>query len=107
MRSRTSSSLFVLTELEEDQDVSPQGGALHGDLGQGVHRRAADEGVLEDQPVVDEADVLRGLRRAGDLLPEEAQGAGAEVRVLAVLDELTKVQKADLAGRGHLGDDED
>mmetsp|Transcript_53208 Transcript_53208/g.154918 ORF Transcript_53208/g.154918 Transcript_53208/m.154918 type:complete len:239 (+) Transcript_53208:1324-2040(+) len=99
--------VVVLPKLQQQEHVPAQGGALHGDLREGVHGRGADEGVLEDHAVVDEADVLGRLGGARDLLAQEAQDPRAEVRVLAVLDELAEVQQAALPRRRHLRDDED
>ena len=56
----------------------------------------ADGGALEDHTVVDEADVVGGLRSARPLAAQQVEDARRQHRVLAVLDELAQVRQPHL-----------
>ena len=53
-----------------------------------------DCSVLQDDAVVDEADVLGGGGGAGPLSAQQVENLGGQDSVLAVLDELTQVSQA-------------
>mmetsp|Transcript_59614 Transcript_59614/g.136745 ORF Transcript_59614/g.136745 Transcript_59614/m.136745 type:complete len:270 (+) Transcript_59614:1459-2268(+) len=63
-----------------------------------AHRRGAHRRVLEDDAVVDEADVLGRLGRGGALDAEQVQDLRREQRELAILDELAQVREPSLLG---------
>ena len=54
-------------------------------------RTCPDSSILQDDSVVNEADVLGGCGRARSLLAQQVQDLGSQHSVLTVLDELTKV----------------
>mmetsp|Transcript_24599 Transcript_24599/g.44566 ORF Transcript_24599/g.44566 Transcript_24599/m.44566 type:complete len:481 (-) Transcript_24599:748-2190(-) len=97
--------VVIGAKLQQEQHVPSQASTLHGNLRQGIHGCSSNKGVLQNHSIVDEADVFGWLARAGHLLSQEAQDAGAQVGILAVLDELAEMQQANLSGRGHLRDD--
>ena len=71
--------------LEEHHHALLQGGDAGGEASQGGHRRGAHGGVLQDDAVVNVADVLGGLLGLWALRAQHVQDLGAQVRELAVL----------------------
>ena len=70
-------------------------------------RTRSDGGVLQDDAVVDEADVFAGLGGFGALLAEQVEDARRQDGVLAVLDELAQVRQPDLLRLGVVLQDAD
>lgn len=63
--------------------------------------------MLQDNPVVDEADVFRGVVGFGPFLPQEVQDPCGQHCELAVLDELAEVRQASFLALRVLLDDAD
>mmetsp|Transcript_9710 Transcript_9710/g.21643 ORF Transcript_9710/g.21643 Transcript_9710/m.21643 type:complete len:292 (-) Transcript_9710:1309-2184(-) len=99
--------VVIGAELQQEKDILSQVGAFHGNLGQGIHCSGPDQGVLQNESVVDETNVLGRMRCARHLLTQKSQDARAEVGILTVLNELAKVKQTHLSGCWHLGDDQD
>ena len=70
-------------------------------------RTRSDGSVLQDDTVVDEADVFAGLGGLGALLAEQVEDARRQDGVLAVLDELAQVRQPDLLRLGVVLQDAD
>lgn len=68
-------------------------GDVDAELCEARHGRGAHNGVLENDAVVDVADVLARLRGLGTLDAEEVQDADRELGELAVFDELAELRQ--------------
>lgn len=71
--------------------LDAQIGDVDAELGERRNGSGANDGVLEDDAVVDVADVLARLRRLGTFDTEEVEDADGELGEFAVLDELAKL----------------
>ena len=70
-------------------------------------RTCSHSGVLQDDSVVDEADVLAGFARLGAFLSEEVEDSRGEDGVFAILNKLAQVTQANLFRIGILLQDAD
>ena len=96
-----------LAALQQDEDVGQQVGAGGAKVGQRRDGGGAHGRILQDDAVVDEANVFGGLLGARTLLAEQVQNAHGQARVLAVFDELAQVRQTGLFGVGIVLDDGD
>jgi hypothetical protein len=83
-----------LATLEKHPDVWQQVGAEGAELGQSGHGCCTHWCVFQDNAVVDEADVARGLLCARTFFAQQVQDAHCQTCVLAVLDELAQVRQS-------------
>lgn len=81
---------------QEDLDAPLDGivGDVDTELGQAGDGGGADDGVLENDTVVDVPDVLVRLRRLRTFNTEQVQDADRKLGKLAVLDELAKLSES-------------
>mmetsp|Transcript_19502 Transcript_19502/g.55769 ORF Transcript_19502/g.55769 Transcript_19502/m.55769 type:complete len:338 (+) Transcript_19502:1117-2130(+) len=84
---------IVQGALEENNDAVGQGLDLGAKLAQSRHGSGAHVSVLQDDPVVDEADVLGRVAGGRAELAEHVEDLGRERGELAVLDELAEVEE--------------
>jgi hypothetical protein len=61
------------------------------ELGETRYCRSSNDGVLEDDSVVDVPNVLRRLKSFGSFDSEKVENADRELRKLAVFDELAEL----------------
>ena len=85
MRRRHLIIVVMQSALEQDLDAGPQLRDQGTKLCQAAHCRRPHSGVLQNDPVVDVADVLGGLLGAGALHAQQMQHLGGQVCELTVL----------------------
>mmetsp|Transcript_8511 Transcript_8511/g.18533 ORF Transcript_8511/g.18533 Transcript_8511/m.18533 type:complete len:262 (+) Transcript_8511:1173-1958(+) len=92
---------------QQRQDLRAEGDDMHPKLGQGRDRSGTHRGVLENDAVVDEANVLGGTRRLGSLCTEKMKDLSGEQGELAVLYELAEMDETSVLGLGNRLDERD
>lgn len=94
---------IVETSGKEDLDASLHVRVLlaNAELGEGRYGGSSNNGILQDDAVIDVSDVLCRLRGLGALQSKEMENAHGKLGELAVLNELTQVGQGILFGVGH------
>ena len=91
--------------LEQHDDPVAQPLALQSEAREGRQRGRPHRGILQNDTVVDHANVPGRVLRLGPLLAQQMQNFDAQERELAVLDELRQLAQRDVLGLWHVLDD--